>query len=108
MGGGETHSVDVMVFTQLIKGHVHGVQYTHHLHGPQPRAHGSEADNVAEQDGNGGKLPASVERGFPLAELVSDWLGQHLVEEFVGALDAVLQLGTADLLLRGWGEMHGL
>ena len=81
--------VHMMRLTESVKGHTHGVQHTYHLHRVESRAHGSEADYVAEQNGDRGKFSASVERCFSIAQLVCYGLGDHLKQQSVCLLDTI-------------------
>ena len=80
-----------MVFlAELVKRDIHGVEDADDLHGPQPGTHRGKADDVTEQYGDTLKFLASVERGFPIPQLVSDRFGDHLIEQLVGPLDTLL------------------
>lgn len=94
--------VDMMFLTKLIIRYVHRIEHTDDLHGAEPRTHRSEANDIAEQDGDTGELLAGVEGGFPITQLVSDGFGYHLIKKLVCSLNALLELGTANLLL--WRE----
>ena len=80
----------MMNFTQVVEGTVHGVEHTHHLHGVQSGAHGCEAHDVAEQDGDRGKLLAGVEGCLSIPQLHGDGFRDHLVEKPIHLLHALL------------------
>lgn len=99
-----------MVFlTELIEGDVHCVEDRDNLHGPEPRAHGREADHVREKKTDHVKFLTGVDRCLPVTKSVSNWLGDHLVEEFIGSLDVLLQLCAMDSFLwwKGKGKEGG-
>ena len=99
-----------MVFlTELIEGDVHCVEDRDNLHGPEPRAHGREADHICEKKTDHVKFLTGVDRCLSVTKSVSNWLGDHLVEEFIGSLDVLLQLRAMDSFLwwKGKGKEGG-
>ena len=94
-----------MVFlTELIEGDVHCVEDSNNLHGPEPRAHGCEADHVCEKKTDHVKFLTGVDGCLSVTKPVSNWLRDHLVEEFISSLDVLLQLCAVDSFLSGKGK----
>ena len=98
-----------MFLTELIEGDVHCVEDSDNLHGPEPRAHGREADHVREKKTDHVKFLTSIDGCLSITKAVSNWLGDHLVEEFIGSLDVLLQLCAVDSFLwwKGKGKEGG-
>ena len=90
--------------TELIEGDVHCVEDSNNLHGPEPRAHGREADHVREKKTDQVKFLTGVDGCLSVTKSVGNWLGDHLVEEFISSLDVLLQLRAVDSFLWGRGK----
>ena len=98
-----------MGFTEFIEGDVHCVENSDNLHGPEPRAHGREADHICEKKTDHVKFLTSVDGCLSIAKPVGNRLGDHLVEEFISSLDVLLQLCAVNSFLwwKGRGREEG-